>query len=171
MWIGLKKVASAASLTASDMVGCGVAGAGEIFRRAAEFHQHRRLVDHLAGAEADDMHAEHAVGRLVGEDFHETVGVQHGAGAAVRREREFPDLVVDAGLLQLFLGLADRGDFGAGVDDARDDVVVHMAGLAGDDLGHRDALVLGLVREHRPGDHVADRIDARHIGSGDARRS
>ena len=35
----------------------GVAGAGEIFRRAAELHQHRRLMDHLTGAEAEDVRA------------------------------------------------------------------------------------------------------------------
>ena len=39
-----------------------------------------------------------------------------------------------------------------------------MAGLAGDDLGDRDALVLGLVRQHRPGDHVADGVDAFDAG-------
>ncbi len=75
-----------------------------------------------------------------------------------------PD-VVDACGLQFFLGLADGGDFRLGVDDARDDIVVHVAGLAGDDLGNGDALVLRLVREHRPGDHVADGIDAGDIGA------
>ena len=39
-----------------------------------------------------------------------------------------------------------------------------MAVLAGDGLGHRHALVLGLVREHRPGDGVADGVDAGHGG-------
>ena len=85
-------------------------------------------------------------------------------GAAVGGEREFADLVGDAGGLQLLLGLADRGDLRAGVDHVRDDVVVHVAGLAGEDFGDRDALVLGLVRQHRPGDHVADGVDAGHIG-------
>ena len=39
-----------------------------------------------------------------------------------------------------------------------------MPGLAGEDFGHRDALILALVRQHRAGDHVADRIDAGHVG-------
>ena len=39
-----------------------------------------------------------------------------------------------------------------------------MARLAGEDFGDRDALVLGLVGEHRPAHDVADRVDARHIG-------
>ena len=36
----------------------GVAGAGQIFRGAAELHQHRRFVDEFARAEANDVHAE-----------------------------------------------------------------------------------------------------------------
>ena len=68
-------------------------------------------------------------------------------------------------LLRLLLGEADAGDLGHGVDDRRDHVVVHDAGLAGDVLGDGDALVLGLVGEHRAGDDVADRPDARHLGA------
>ncbi len=62
--------------------------------------------------------------------------------------------------LQFLLGLADGGDLREGVDHVRDDVVVHVAGLARKDLGNRDALVLRLVGEHRTGDHVADGVDA-----------
>ncbi len=39
-----------------------------------------------------------------------------------------------------------------------------MPGLAGDNFRDRDTLVLGLVREHRARDHVADGVDALHIG-------
>ena len=35
-----------------------------------------------------------------------------------------------------------------------------MAGLTGENFGHRDAFLFGLVRQHRPGDNVADRVDA-----------
>ena len=34
-----------------------------------------------------------------------------------------------------------------------------MAGLSGDHLGHRHALVLGLMRQHRAVDDVADGVD------------
>jgi hypothetical protein len=43
--------------------------------------------------------------------------------------------------------------------------VVDDAGLAGEPLGDREALVLGLVREHRAGDHVADRPHAVDTGA------
>jgi hypothetical protein len=40
----------------------GMAGAGEVFRGAAEFHQHGAFMDKLAGLWADDVGAEHPVG-------------------------------------------------------------------------------------------------------------
>jgi len=39
-----------------------------------------------------------------------------------------------------------------------------MAGLPCEDFRDRDAFVLGLVRQHRSCDHVADGVDALHIG-------
>ena len=50
------------------------------------------------------------------------------------------------------------------VDHARDALVVDVAALAGDLLDDGDALLLRLVREHRATHHVANRIDARHVG-------
>ena len=90
--------ASAASFTASGKRRMRVAGARDVFRRGAELHRHRRLRDHVAGIGAEDVHAEHAVGLGVGEDLHEAVGLLVGLGAAVGGEREFSDVVGDAGL-------------------------------------------------------------------------
>ena len=59
-----------------------VAGAAEVFRRTAELHQHRRLVDHLAGAEADDVHAEDPVGVLVGKNLDEATKKKVAAALA-----------------------------------------------------------------------------------------
>ena len=42
--------------------------------------------------------------------------------------------------------------------------MVHVARLARENLRRGHALVLGLVGQHRPGDHVADGIDAGHAG-------
>ena len=67
-------------------------------------------------------------------------------------------------LLRLLLGDADAGRLGRGVDDAGNDVVIHVARLARDALRDGDAFLVRLVREHRPVDDVADGIDARHAG-------
>ncbi len=59
----------------------GVAGAGDVLGRGAELHRERRLGDHRAGVGADDVDAEHAVARGIGEDLDEALGVAVGAGA------------------------------------------------------------------------------------------
>src|SRR5439155_10457983 len=85
------------------------------------------------------------------------------AGPAVGRERELADAVGPAGLLHLLVGQADAGDLRPGVDDAGDGVVIDVTRLAGQSLREGDALVLGLVGEHRPGDQVADGVDTGHV--------
>ena len=54
------------------------------------------FVDHLAGAEAQDVDAEHPVGCGIGEDFDESVRLQHRPGATIGGEGELADPVVDA---------------------------------------------------------------------------
>ncbi len=76
----------------------------------------------------------------------------------------FPTVYAMTRLLQLLLDLADGRHFGRGIHDARDNVVVHVAGLACNDLRDGYAFVLGLVREHGARDDVADGIDALHAG-------
>src|SRR5580693_10279960 len=123
----------------------GVAGAGDVLGRRAEFHGDRRLADHVAGVGAENVHAEHAVGLGVGQDFHESFGGQVHLGAGIGGEGKFADVVADVSSLELLLGFADGGDLRVGVDDVRNDVVVHVASLAGKDFSDRDAFLLRLV--------------------------
>ena len=60
--------------------------------------------------------------------------------------------------------LPTAGDFGPRIDDAGDRVVLDPRLLPGEALDAGDPLLLGLVRQHRAADHVADRIDAGDIG-------
>src|SRR5262249_37882560 len=135
----------------------------DILRRRAELHGHGGLGDHVAGIRAENVHPEHPIGLGVGEDFHKALGGDVDLGAAVGREWKLSDLVGDACLLELLLTFAHRGELRVRVDHVGNDIVVHVAGLPGEDLRHRNAFVLGLVRQHRPSDHVADRIDAGHV--------
>ena len=91
----------------------GVAGARDVLGRSAKLHGDRRLRDHGLGVGAENVHAEHAVGFGIGEDFDEALRRQVGAGAGIGAERKFADLVGDAGGFKLLLGFADGGDFRA----------------------------------------------------------
>ena len=157
--------ASAASFVASRQRRMGVADARDVLAAGLELHRHHGLGDQLAGHRADDVHAEDLVGLGVGQELDHAGGVAERARAAVGHEREGAGLVGAACGLELLLGLADPGDLGAGVDDPGNGVEVDVAMLAGDALGHRDALLLGLVRQHRPAHHVADRPDAGQVGA------
>ena len=60
---------------------------------------------------------------------------------------------------------ADAGQFRIRVDDAGDDIVVHVAGFARDQFDAGDAFLLGFVRQHRARDDVADRVNAGDVGA------
>src|ERR1700736_4312514 len=142
----------------------GVAGARDVLGRRAELHGDRRFGNHVPGVDAEDVHAEHAVAFRVRQDFHEAVGGVVDLGAAVGGEREFADVIGDAGGLELLFALADRSEFGKRVDHVRYHVVVHVTRLPVEILRNRDALFLSLVSQHRTGDHVADREYVVHAG-------
>ena len=138
----------------------GVAGARDVLGGSAELHGDDGFRDHIAGVGADQMDAEHAVGLGVGENFHETLGGLVHLGAPVRGHRKLADIVGDAGGFQFLFAFPDGRDFRIGVDHVRNGVVVHVAGLPDQDLGHRHPLVFRFMSQHRPGDNVADRPDA-----------
>ena len=68
-------------------------------------------------------------------------------------------MVLDTGFLELFLGLAHRGDLRMGVDHVGNRVVVDMTITGGDVLDTGHPFVLRLVRQHGPGNHIADGVD------------
>jgi len=55
-------------------------------------------------------------------------------------------------VLSFFFGFADGSDLRIGVNDVRNDVIVPWTGLAGEDFGDRDAFLLRLMGQHRPGE-------------------
>ncbi|MNK78658.1 hypothetical protein D3C87_982990 [compost metagenome] len=84
---------------------------------------------------------------------------------AVGGEGELADLIGAALGLQLLLGFADAGQFRFGVDHVGNQLVVDLAGLADDLLDAGHGFILGLVREHRPGRHVANYPDTGGFGA------
>src|SRR5690606_32730058 len=100
----------------------------------------------------------------VGNDLDQTGGVVGSHGTAAGSEREGADIDLDALGLELLLGLADPGDFRVGIDDRRDQVVVHLGLVARDALGDHHALLRALVRQHGTACRVTDGVAARHAG-------
>jgi len=84
------------------------------------------------------MYTQDPISFLLSQDLHESFRVQVGLGARVGREAEFADLVRDAFLLEVLFSLADPGDFGVGVDDGGDGVVVDVSMASFDELDSGD---------------------------------
>ena len=111
IWIARFSTASAASRTASDMVGCEWSVRAMSSDEPRELHRQHDFGDQIAGFRAENMGAQHLVGLGVGQDFHQAVGGGDGLGAGIGGEGKLADLVGDAGRLQFFFGFADGGDF------------------------------------------------------------
>jgi hypothetical protein len=145
--------------------GVSVRGTSNVLSRGAVLESKGALGDHLTGVGADDVHTEDTVGLGVSEELDQAVGVGVGLGARVGAEGEGADLVLDAGLLELGLVLANPSDLGVGVHDAGDGAVVDVAVVLGDVLDGGNGLLLGLVGEHRAEGAVTDDADVRDLGA------
>ena len=64
----------------------------------------------------------------------------------------------------MIFGETDAGEFGICVNDTGNGFVVYVTGLARDDLYAGHPFVLGFVRQHWPGNHIPDRVNAFDVG-------
>lgn len=145
--------------------GVSVRSAANVLGGSAVLKGKGALGDHLTGVGANNVHTENTVGLSVGEELDETVGVEVGLGARVGAEGEAADLVLDAGLLELGLVLADPRDLRVGVHDAGDGAVVDVAVVLGDVLDGGDGLLLGLVGKHGTEGAVTNHADVGYLGA------
>ena len=81
------------------------------------------------------------------------------------RNGNLPTRTFDPFFFRQIFREADAGQLRIGVDDSGNHVVVHVTGFAGDLFDAGDAFLLGLVRQHRPGNDVADGVDAFDVGA------
>ena len=107
-----------------------------------------------------NVRAENPIGLRVGHEFHDAFDVFVCDGPAIRAEGKLPDTHLHSFFFREIFGDAGTCEFGIGVDDAGDNIVVHVTGFPGDHFDAGDAFFLGLVRQHRARDDVADRVDA-----------
>ena len=121
-------------------------------------------MDQIARHRADDMRAENAISLGVREEFDKPIGGKICFRSTVAHERKLASLVSAGSLFQLFFGLTDCRNFGMRVDHTWDHVIVHMAGLPGQNFSHGHAFVFGLMGQHWTCDGVANGIDARNGG-------
>ena len=166
MWIASPSAAAAASIIASDSVGCAW-----IVRRRSSTTAPISIASVASAirspAPLPTMWTPSSSPVLrVGDHLDEAVGVVDRQRAAERRERELADLELRVALgLRLVLGEAGGRDLRIGEHDRGDRADVERGLVAGDDLGDDLALLGRLVREHHAADQIADRVDAGDVGA------
>ena len=155
-------MASAASRTASENVGWAWQVRARSSDDAPKFHGHGGFGDQFAGRGPQDMDSEDPVGCPFGQNLHHPgPSGRRYAPCCWRASETCPRHSPRPRPFQVLFGLADGCRLGIGVDDTGNDIMIDVSGSARDVLGNRDTFVLGLVRQHRSGDAVADRMDFR----------
>src|SRR5664280_2479669 len=137
----------------------------QFFFRGLEIHRHYIALDQFGYFGANHVCAEQLAGLLVKDHLHQPLIFPHCDRLAVSDERKVADADVDLLFLCRLFGEPDRSYLRRAIGAARDHQLVHrMRAQALDRRDADDALMLGLVRQHRRTGDVADGIDARHIG-------
>lgn len=123
------------------------------------------LRNHLSRIRSHNVNTQNAVRLRISQEFHQTVGIQIRLCSAVCAEGECSDLVLHAGFFQFCLVLADPGDFGVGVHDRGDGVVVNVAVVLCDEFNGCDGFFFSLVCEHRSECAIANHANVWDLGA------
>lgn len=137
----------------------GVASACNVLGGGAVLHCEHAFSNHLACVWTHNPDTEDFIGLSTSQNLYKSLSIVIGPRSAIGHEGETSFLELDSFCLQLFLGLAYIGNFGVGVNDTRNSIVVDMATLAEDVLNSRNSLFFGLVSEHLASGCVADAVD------------
>ena len=104
------------------------------------------------------MDSQNTITALVGNHLNHTVSVIGGHGTTAGGKRERAHLVlITAGFHRLFT-LTHPRHFRMGINDRRNQIIVHSGFLPGNDLGHHNALFTALVSQHGTTHNVTDGI-------------
>lgn len=98
----------------------------DVLRTSSILNCQHSLRNHLTSVRSNDVHSQNPIGLLLHQKLDISFGIQIGLCSRVGNEGEFADFVLDVGSFEFLFGLAYPGDFGVGIDDGGDGVVVDM---------------------------------------------
>jgi hypothetical protein len=138
---------------------------GDVFTAGTILDGEGSFGDHLTSIRTKDVNTEDAVSLSISDKLDETFSFKVGLGTRVGAEWEVANAVLDAGSLDFSFVLANPGDFGMGVHDARDSSVVDVSVALLDVFDGGDSFFFGLVSEHRAKGAVTDHTDMGSSGA------
>ena len=109
------------------------------------------------------MRTENTVCLRISDKFYQSLRILVRDGARVRPEGEPPNPHIHALRFGFIFANTNTGELGICVNNSRNRIIVHVTGLAGEILHACDPFLLGLVRQHRPSNDVANGVDAFHV--------
>ena len=140
-------------------------GVDEVVHRAAQGHHRLADVDQLAGALADNVHAQHLAGVAMEDELEPAGGIAANLAARHLAIVGHAHFVGNVLVGQLLFGLADEADLGNGVDAVGIEAGVGGGGVVVEGARGGDASLLHRDRGQRgKADHVADGEDVLDLG-------
>ena len=132
-----------------------MAGASQVFGTGAEFHRRRRFGNQIAGARAEDVHAQNAIGLASARIFTKPSMSPSVRARLLARKGKCPCDTLTLSVCNWSSVLPTPATSGW-YRPRRNHVVIHVPVSSHKlfDAGH--ALFFGLVRRHRTADHVAN---------------
>src|ERR1700722_3373748 len=140
-------------------------GVHQLFFRGFEVHGNHIALDEFGHFGADHVRAKQLAGLLVEDHFYQALILAKRDRLAVADERETADADLAAAFFRPRLREADGSNLRRAIGAARNHVLVHRVRVqALDGFDADDALMLGLVRQHRRPRDVADGVNAGYVG-------
>ena len=143
----------------------GMDGFAEFAGRDFQMHRRAGFRDQIGRMGSDHVDAEDLIGLGIGDDLAETVGVVDGHGFSEGGEGELADAGLNAFLVALFLGFAQRTDFRRGENASGDQSAAVGILLAAGHVGGDGALGAGRMRQLNAAGAVADGENAGDVGA------
>ena len=138
--------------------------AGQQVDGGTGIHGGNHLLDKVGSVSTADVATHNLACRVIDNHLQQAIGLVHGDSLAVAAEECLLDRHVKAALGALFLGEAHHGQLGHGEHSTGHDVELDVVGLALNGVQGALALCAGGMGEHHATVHVADGIDAGHVG-------
>ena len=120
-------------------------------------------MNQVSGAGTNDMRPKDPVSICIRQKFDKPICCEIRFGASIAHEHEFSNLVRAALLYKRVLGKAHVCDFRVRINHTRNDAIIHMSMLTGDNVCGGHAFVFGLMCQHWAVDRIPNCIDAIHI--------
>ena len=126
--------------------------------------RYKHFVHQLGYSDADQMHAQYAIGFSMGDDFDEPGGFTHSYCTADSGKRKATGFIRNVFGFELLFGFTHPCDFRLGIDYPGHSIQIDMARQSGDTFRNGNAFLKAFMGQHRAANTIAYRPNAVNTG-------